>query len=179
MGAIRIPSIRVSLPIAHGTDAAALANGAGHLYGSSLPVPGNVTPVVIAAHRGYEGRDMFLRLDRLKTGDRAYVDAGGQTMEYAVTGRRILAPTDTRWVYGARPGTLTLLTCTPVGINTQRLAIDLKLTRVAAHAAPPARPGMGIASGLWLALPPLALAAFPLLVLRATRGMKRAKEERR
>ena len=64
MGTIKIPKISVNLPIYHGTSQTALASGAGHLYGSSLPVGGDGTHSVITGHRGLVNAMMFTRLER-------------------------------------------------------------------------------------------------------------------
>lgn len=69
MGTIRIPKISVNLPIYHGTSQSALASGAGHLYGSSLPVGGKNTHAVITGHRGLVNATMFTRLDEMRVGD--------------------------------------------------------------------------------------------------------------
>ena len=74
MGTIRIPKISVKLPIYHGTSQSALASGAGHLYGSSLPVGGKDTHAVITGHRGLVDAMMFTRLDEMRVGDYFYIE---------------------------------------------------------------------------------------------------------
>lgn len=78
MGTIKIPIISVNLPIYHGTSQTALASGAGHLYGSSLPVGGDGTHSVITGHRGLVNAMMFTRLDEMKTGDFFYIEVMGR-----------------------------------------------------------------------------------------------------
>lgn len=84
MGTIRIPKISVNLPIYHGTSQSALASGAGHLYGSSLPVGGKNTHAVITGHRGLVNATMFTRLDEMRVGDYFYLDVMGHTLGYQV-----------------------------------------------------------------------------------------------
>ena len=82
MGTIRIPKISVKLPIYHGTSQSALASGAGHLYGSSLPVGGKDTHAVITGHRGLVDAMMFTRLDEMRVGDYFYIEVMGRTLGY-------------------------------------------------------------------------------------------------
>lgn len=84
MGAIRIPKISVNLPVYHGTSELTLASGAGHLYGSSLPVGGKNTHSVITGHRGLVEAAMFTRLDEMRVGDYFYLDVMGRTLGYKV-----------------------------------------------------------------------------------------------
>lgn len=84
MGSIRIPKISVDLPIYHGTSEQTLASGAGHLYGSSLPVGGKDTHAVITGHRGLVEASMFTRLDEMRVGDYFYIDVMGHTLGYMV-----------------------------------------------------------------------------------------------
>lgn len=124
MGTIRIPRIDVTLPIRHGSDETALANGAGHLYGTSLPVGGKGTHTVITAHRGVPDKELFTRLDEMRRGDVFYLAAAGQTLAYKVVRVATTDPSDTSLVRIEHGEDLaTLLTCTPYGVNTQRLLV--------------------------------------------------------
>lgn len=124
MGTIRIPRIGVTLPIRHGSDEAALANGAGHLYGTSLPVGGKSTHTVITAHRGVPDKELFTRLDELHKGDVFYLTVAGRTIAYKVFRIMQVDPQDTSHVRIRKGEDLaTLLTCTPYGVNTQRLLV--------------------------------------------------------
>lgn len=170
LGVIRIPKAGVTLPIRHGADTAALSTGAGHLYGTPLPVPGTRTTSVVAAHRGYGPHRMFLDIDRLKTGDVILIDTAGQTETYRVTGQRVIDPTDTRWLGRKAPDTLTLLTCTPVGLNTQRLLVTARLRSVRPHAgSTPMIPWQGPLS-LLPPLVPLLAALVGILMWRLLPG---------
>lgn len=84
MGTVSIPKISVKLPIYHGTLEQAFAKGAGHLYGTSLPVGGANTHAVITGHRGLVEAMMFTRLDEMKQGDFMYVEVMGETLGYQV-----------------------------------------------------------------------------------------------
>ena len=124
MGTVRIPRIGVTLPIRHGSDETALANGAGHLYGTSLPVGGKSTHTVITAHRGVPDKELFTRLDELHKGDVFYLTVAGRTIAYKVFRIMQVDPQDTSHVCIRKGEDLaTLLTCTPYGVNTQRLLV--------------------------------------------------------
>lgn len=131
MGTIRIPKISVELPIYHGTSQSALASGAGHLYGSSLPVGGDGTHAVITGHRGLPGAAMFTRLDELRTGDYFYIEVMGRTLGYKVDRIAVIEPNDTSQLRIV-PGEdrVTLMTCTPYGVNTQRLLVSARRSAI-------------------------------------------------
>ena len=125
MGAIRIPKISVRLPIYHGTSQSALASGAGHLYGSSLPVGGRSAHAVITGHRGLVEAMMFTRLDEMCVGDYFYIEVMGRTLGYKVDRISVIEPNDTSKLKIV-PGEdrVTLMTCTPYGVNTHRLLVS-------------------------------------------------------
>ena len=124
MGYVEIPSIRVTLPIYHGTDDKTLEKGVGHLLGSSLPVGGESTHTVLTAHSGMASQRMFSDLDMLKTGDVFYLDILGERMAYQVDQIKTVLPYDTTYL-GIVSGEdhATLVTCTPFGVNTHRLLV--------------------------------------------------------
>ena len=125
MGTIRIPKISVRLPIYHGTSQSALASGSGHLYGSSLPVGGRSTHAVITGHRGLVEAMMFTRLDEMHVGDYFYIEVMGRTLGYKVDRISVIEPNDTSKLKIV-PGEdrVTLMTCTPYGVNTHRLLVS-------------------------------------------------------
>ncbi len=125
MGTIRIPKISVKLPIYHGTSESALASGAGHLYGSSLPVGGKSTHAVLTGHRGLVEVAMFTRLDEMRVGDYFYIEVMGRTLGYQVDRITVIEPNDTSQLKIV-PGEdrVTLMTCTPYGVNTHRLLVS-------------------------------------------------------
>lgn len=125
MAAVSYPSLGIDLPIRHGTSNKVLAAGAGHMYGTSVPVGGASTNAVISAHTGYD-RLMFDRLSMRqgKVGDFFYITVLGQTLGYRVREIQVIEPDDFSH-FGIEPGQdlVTLLTCTPYGVNTQRLIV--------------------------------------------------------
>ena len=125
MGAIRIPKISVDLPIFHGTSQEALDSGVGHLYGTSLPVGGMSTHSVITGHRGLTKALMFTRLDEMNSGDLFFIDVMGETLAYQVDRINVIEPNDTDSLKIV-PGQdrVTLMTCTPYGVNTHRLLVS-------------------------------------------------------
>ena len=124
MGRIKVPSIDVDLPIYHGTSEATLLRGAGHLEGSHLPVGGDGTRSVITAHRGLANSTMFTNLDRVKKGDTFSIEVLGDVFVYRVFDIKVIDPNDTsslRAVVGE--DLATLITCTPLGINSHRIVV--------------------------------------------------------
>jgi sortase A len=127
MSRIQIPSIGVDLPIYHGTSDATLLKGAGHLQGTSLPVGGNNTHSVITAHRGLADATMFTNLDKVKKGDRIILTTFGQVITYQIFDTRVVEPEDTATLrQEAGKDLVTLVTCTPLGINTHRILVTGK-----------------------------------------------------
>ena len=125
MGSVVIPKISVNLPIYHGSSDAVLARGVGHLYGTSLPVGGTSTHSVLTGHRGLVNALMFTRLDELKIGDYFYIRIMGRTLGYKIDRISIILPDDAsklRVVSGE--DRVTLMTCTPYGVNTHRLLVS-------------------------------------------------------
>lgn len=124
MGYVTIPSIHVTLPIYHGTGALTLEKGAGHLVGTSLPVGGIGTHAVISAHTGMATDKMFTDLGALKTGDHFVLQVLGQEMVYEVDQILTVLPTQLNALkIDAGQDYVTLLTCTPYGVNSHRLLV--------------------------------------------------------
>ena len=124
MGYITIPRIGVELPIYHGTSDAVLQVAAGHLEGTSLPVGGESTHAVISAHRGLPSAKLFTHLDRLEVGDTFTITVLDRELTYEVDKISIVLPTEVdelKVVDGK--DYVTLMTCTPYGINTHRLLV--------------------------------------------------------
>ncbi|MGV9181769.1 class C sortase [Arcanobacterium canis] len=124
MGRVIVPAADIDLPIYHGTSDATLLKGAGHLQGTALPVGGNGTRTVVTAHRGLANAAMFTYLDRAKKGDEFIFQIFAQTLAYRIVDIQIVAPDDTKSIR-AIPGKdlATLITCTPLGINTHRIVM--------------------------------------------------------
>lgn len=124
MGSVKIPDIGVSLPIYHGTFEDALSQGAGHLFGTALPVGGEGTHSVITAHSGLSNATMFDNLPKLKIGGHIYLFIGNETLKYEVISTETVVPTDVRSLYPQDDkDLLTLITCTPYGVNSHRLLV--------------------------------------------------------
>jgi sortase A len=124
MSRIQIPAIGVDLPIYHGTSDETLLKGAGHLQGTSLPIGGKNTHSVITAHRGLADSTMFTNLDKVKVGDTFTLTTSGQVITYQVFDTRVVVPDDTATLrQEAGRDLVTLVTCTPLGINTHRILV--------------------------------------------------------
>lgn len=124
MARLQIPSIDVDLPILHGTDEAVLARGVGHLFGTALPVGGSGTQAVLTGHTGIPESTLLAHLDEVEMGDEFTVDVYGERLTYRVNNIEVVLPADTdslRAVPGA--DLISLITCTPLGINTHRLVV--------------------------------------------------------
>lgn len=124
MGIVKIPKIGVKLPIYHGSSQEVLARGAGHLYGTDLPVGGKNRHTVITAHTGLADATMFDDLVNLKKGDYFYLDVQGETLRYRVFRISVVDPHDISLLQREKGRDLaTLLTCTPYGVNSHRLLV--------------------------------------------------------
>lgn len=124
MSRVQITTIGVDLPVYHGTSDEVLLRGAGHLEGSHLPVGGEGTRAVFTAHRGLANATMFTNLDRVAVGDTFTVETLGRVLSYRVRDTQVIEP-DQAGVLRAEPGEdlVTLITCTPLGINTHRIVV--------------------------------------------------------
>lgn len=121
---IEIPKIDVYLPVYHGTAPETLEKGAGHLKGSSLPVGGEDTHAVISAHTGINSSKMFSDLTSLSTGDIFYIHVLNQILAYEVFDIKVILPEDTKKLsIRAGEDLISLITCTPYGVNTHRLVV--------------------------------------------------------
>lgn len=130
IGTLEIPSINVNLPIYHGTSESVLNVAVGHLSNSSLPVGGKNTRAVLTGHRGLPSSKLFTRLDELKKGDLFYVKVGNKTLAYKVYKIETILPTEVEKL-SVEDGKdeVSLVTCTPYGINTHRLVVTGKRTK--------------------------------------------------
>lgn len=124
MGIVEIPKIDISLPIYHTTSEEVLEKAAGHLEGSSLPIGGEDTHAVITAHRGLPSAALFTDLDRLKEGDHFLIHVLDETLCYEVDQILTVEPDETDALAVEEGEDLvTLVTCTPYGVNTHRLMV--------------------------------------------------------
>lgn len=124
VGHIRIPKIKVDIPIRAGSSEDVLQKGAGHLEGTSLPIGGDSTHTVITAHRGLPNAKLFRNLDQLAYGDIFYITNIKETIAYKVDKIQVVEPSDFEPVLVVeRKDYATLLTCTPYMINSHRLLV--------------------------------------------------------
>ena len=124
MAYIDIPKINVYLPVQHGTGAETLERSVGHVMGTSLPVGGSSTHAVLSAHSGMASSKLFSDIDQLEKGDIFYIHVLGDTLAYKVDSINTVVPTDTSLLQIEEGKDLvTLVTCTPFGINTHRLLV--------------------------------------------------------
>lgn len=124
MARLIFPKVKVDLPVYHGTDSKTLQRGLGHLFGSDLPVGGKDTHSVITGHTGLSNSTMFDNLNKAEEGDAFFVQVSGEKLKYVVDQVKVVLPTETE---GLRPVAgkdyITLITCTPYGVNTHRLLV--------------------------------------------------------
>ena len=124
MAYVDIPKINVYLPVQHGTGAETLEKSVGHVVGTSLPVGGSSTHAVLSAHSGMASSKLFSGIDQLAVGDMFYIHVLGDTLAYKVDAIHTVLPTDTRLLQIEEgKDYVTLVTCTPFGINTHRLLV--------------------------------------------------------
>lgn len=124
MGTISIPKINVNLPIYHGVEEEVLVNGVGHLPESSLPVGGENTHCILTGHRGLPNAKLFTRLDEMEQGDLFFLTVCGEKLAYQVSEIDIIHPEDVEGLgIQAEKDLVSLITCTPYGLNTKRLVV--------------------------------------------------------
>ena len=141
MGFINIEKIKADLPIYHGTGGEVLSVGVGHMQGTSLPVGGAGTHSVLSAHRGLSSSRLFTDLNKLEKGDTFTITVLDRTITYQIDNIKIVEPNDTTdLVIEKDKDYVTLITCTPYGINTHRMLVrgvrveNIQKTVVAAEA---------------------------------------------
>ncbi|WP_276934082.1 class C sortase, partial [Dubosiella newyorkensis] len=124
IGVVKIPSIRVNLPIYHGVEESTLQDAIGHIEGSSLPIGGPSTHTIVSGHRGLPSAKLFTDLDQLEVGDYFMFQVLDDTYTYQVDQIKIVEPNDFTYLQIEEGKDLaTLQTCTPYGINTHRLLV--------------------------------------------------------
>ena len=124
MGHIEIPKINVKLPIFHGTSAAVLERGVGHMEMTAFPIGGRGNHAVLTSHTGLPSAFLFDDLDKLEKGDRFYVKIFGNTAAYEVDQIRVVVPSNTKPLLpNKEQDYVSLVTCTPYAVNTHRLMV--------------------------------------------------------
>ena len=180
MAVVRIPGINVTLPIYHGTEEGTLQTAIGHFQGSSLPIGGESTHAILTGHRGLPSARLFTDLDRLEVGDIFYIRVLGDILEYEIDQIQTVLPSELDSL-GIAKGEdyVTLVTCTPYGINSHRLLV--RGTRVEYDGnyeekvpmkpapensdLPPEERGNGLSERQWILIAATAFAAAILLGL--------------
>lgn len=124
IGYIKIPKINVSLPIYHGTSEDVLKRGVGHLQNTSFPIGGEGTHAVLSGHTGLSSAKLFTDLDKLKEGELFFIEVLGEKLAYKIDQIKIVEPSETSdLVIKSGEDYVTLVTCTPYGINSHRLLV--------------------------------------------------------
>ena len=124
MGYLEIPCISVNLPIYHGTDAEILERGVGHLAASSLPIGGKSTHSILTGHTGLSSAKLFTDLTEMKKVDLFFIHVLDRTLAYKVDQISVVRPEDTRKLQIVKgKDYVTLVTCTPYGVNDHRLLV--------------------------------------------------------
>ena len=124
LGYITIPKIDVNLPIYNGTSQDVLSKGVGHMEQSSYPLGGESTHCVLTGHRGLPSAKIFTDLDQMKNGDIFLIHVLGKTLAYKVDQIKTVLPEESSELDIVEgEDHVTLVTCTPYGVNTHRLLI--------------------------------------------------------
>lgn len=124
MGYIDIPSIKISLPVYHGTDEAILQIAIGHIIGTSFPIGGEGSHCAVSGHRGLPSAKLFTDIDQLQAGDKFLLQVLDRTLTYEVDQIRIVLPQELQDLeIDPYSDYCTLITCTPYGVNTHRLLV--------------------------------------------------------
>ena len=178
MARLVVPTAKIDLPVRHGTEDNAIARGAGHLFGTGLPVGGKGVNAVLTAHSGMRTASLFDGLTDVQVGDIAYVQVAGQKLAYKVKEIHIIKPTQLE-LFEAQAGRdlLTLFTCTPYGINTHRLVVTAE--RIALNQAPPMNesgPTWWDALRWWMIIPVIICAIGGTIVVRYLRKNRKDKD---
>ena len=124
IGYIEIPSVDIYLPIYYGTSDAVLKKGVGLIKNSSLPVAGESSHALLSAHTGLPSQELFTGIEELKDGDVFFIHTMDQVFAYRINQRKVVLPEETSDLMIEEGKTyITLITCTPYGINTHRLLV--------------------------------------------------------
>ncbi len=179
MARIKIPKIDVDLPVYHGTSDSVLLQGVGHLEGTALPVGGATTHTVLTGHRGLAQAEMFDDLDKVRIGDTFTIEVWGEVLTYRVRETQVVKPDDTQSLYPILGEDLaTLVTCTPLGINSHRILVTgervtpTPIADLESAGEDPVVPGFPWWA-VWLAVAVVGVAGYVVLSCR-TPGARRA-----
>ena len=181
MAYVDIPKINVYLPVQHGTGADTLEKSVGHVVGTSLPVGGESSHAVLSAHSGMASSKLFSDIDQLEKGDTFYIHVLGEVLAYEVDAINTVLPTDTSLlqIVGGKD-MVTLVTCTPFGVNTHRLLVRGVRVAAGAHgsaALPLINEVRSLDMKYVILAVPLALAVVVFLVLTLDKQKRKKKGE--
>ena len=124
MGYVEIEKLDIKLPIYHGTSDVVLQKAVGHFEGSSFPIGEKGTHAVISGHSGLSNAKMFTDLSKMEIGDTFIVKVLGMTMEYKVDRIETVLPDNLNYFeLDSDNDYVTLVTCTPYGVNSHRLLV--------------------------------------------------------
>ena len=173
---VEIPKIKVRLPVYHGTSEEVLEKGAGHLKGSSVPAGGESTHAVLSAHTGINASKMFSDLTEMETGDLFFIRILDETLAYRVCDIEVILPEDTGGlVIKEGKDLVSLITCTPYGVNTHRLVVTGERTEYTEEVEKEAQSEEPVKTSQWmkayrkallLGLTVVAVAAFLITLAR-------------
>lgn len=174
MARLSIPAIGVDLPVYHTVQSEVLYKGAGHMHGSDFPVGGLGTNAVISAHTGMVDATMFDNLPDLKDGEDVFITVLNQELRYRVTGRQVVKPEDYSAItYEPDRDKITLITCTPYGINSDRLLVTAERIPLDTHPLIVGKVGRTLA--WWMILDLLVIALVWAIVLWNEWQMRRRR----
>lgn len=174
-----IPSVGIALPVYHGTSDGVLAKGAGHLFGTTFPTGGEGSNTAISAHTGLVNASMFDNLPKLEKGEDIYVHVLGRTLRYQMVGSKVVPPDslDAIPLPGVPGDHLYLITCTPYGLNFNRLVVDAVRVPMDEQAPPGAETTNSIIGWQWWMWLSVGFALLVLLLLLIPLLRRRRKEE--
>ena len=177
MGYLSIPKINVHLPIRHGTSDDVLENSVGHLARSSLPIGGSGSHAVLTGHTGLPSAVLFTNLDKLAVGDSFTLHILDRVLSYEVDNIDIVLPENADSLHPVSgEDYVTLITCTPYGVNSHRLLvrgtrIETPETEKPSSISPPRG---SLLPALWLIVPLIPVVIFLILIIRRRRKGKNA-----
>lgn len=124
MACVEIPTIGIKYPVYHSASSEVLEKGIGHLRNTSLPIGGKGTHAVLTGHTGTSQAKFFTDLDTLEIGDVFYINVLNETLSYEVDQIKVVLPSDTSLLQiDPEEDYVTLVTCTPFGVNSHRLLV--------------------------------------------------------
>lgn len=174
---VTVPNLSIDLPVYHGTSNAVLDKGAGHLYGTSLPVAMPNTLSLLSAHTGLPTQKMFSDLNKIKIGGSFFVSTLGKTMEYKVTRTVTVSPEEAAKMMKPKdgPAVVALITCTPWAVNTSRFVAFGDYVRTLPP-DDPSLPKLGISEPLPWYLP-LGVAGVLVIIFGGGYAVSRSKQK--